>query len=147
MNSLSIFNPLFTDSVFDSLDRDNSHFGVFSPLAHANYPVVDVREKSNEYIMDIDLPGYTEKDVTIHLKERVLTIASSHEDTKEKTEASEGEQFLIRERTQRHFVRRFTLPEDIDQDKVEADFKNGVLTITIPRKELAPRRQIAIKSH
>ncbi|MFC2615649.1 MAG: Hsp20/alpha crystallin family protein [Treponema sp.] len=147
MNSLSIFNPLFADSVLDSLNHDSPHFGVFSPLANASYPTVDVRETSGAYIMDIDLPGYTEKDVTIHLKERVLTVASNHEETKEKEEKPNGEQFLIRERTQRHFVRRFTLPEDIDQDKVEASFKNGVLTVTIPRKELAPRRQIAIKSN
>lgn len=146
MNSLSIFNPLFSDSVFDSLDRDSSHFGVFSPLAHTNYPAVDVRETNTAYLMEVELPGCTEKDVTIHLKERVLTLASSHEESKEKEEKSNGEQFLIRERSQRRFVRRFTLPEDIDQDKVEAEFKNGILTVTIPRKELAPRRQIAIKS-
>jgi len=116
-------------------------------LANATYPTVDVRETSDAYIMDIDLPGYTEKDVTVHLKERVLTVASNHEETKEKEEKPNGEQFLIRERTQRRFVRRFTLPEDIDQDKVEASFKNGVLTVNIPRKEIAPRRQIAIKSN
>ena len=62
MNSLSIFNPLFADSVLDSLNHDSPHFGVFSPLANASYPTVDVRETSGAYIMDIDLPGYTEKD-------------------------------------------------------------------------------------
>ena len=144
MNSLSIFNPLFADSVFDSLNRDTPHVGVFSPLANATYPAVDVRETSEAYSMDIDLPGYTEKDVTIHLKERILTIASVHEETKD--EKPNGEQFLIRERSQRRFIRRFTLPEDIDQEKVEASFKNGVLTISIPRKEVAPRRQITINT-
>lgn len=144
MNSLSIFNPLFADNVFDSLNRDTPPVGVFSPLANATYPAVDVRETSEAYSMDIDLPGYTEKDVTIHLKERVLTVASVHEEAKE--EKPNGEQFLIRERCRRRFVRRFTLPEDIDQEKVEAAFKNGVLTVTIPRKEAAPRRQIAIKA-
>ena len=147
MNSLSIFNPLFADNVFDSLNKETSRFGVFSPLANAAYPAVDVRETSSAYLMDIDLPGYTEKDVTIHLKERVLTIASVHEENKEKEENANGEQFLIRERSQHRFVRRFTLPEDIDQEKVDAAFKNGVLTVTIPRKEAAPRRQISIKSN
>ena len=147
MNSLSIFNPSFAESMLDSLNNDNPHCGVFSPWANGIYPTVDVRETSGAYLMDIDLPGYTEKDVTIHLKERVLTVASSHEETKEKEEKPNGEQFLIRERTQRRFVRRFTLPEDIDQDKVEASFKNGVLVINIPRKEIAPRRQIAITSN
>lgn len=147
MNSLSIFNPLFADNVLDTLNRDTPHLGVFSPLANTAFPAVDVRETSNAYLMDIDLPGYTERDVTIHLKERVLTLASVHEETKEKEENSNGEQFLIRERSQHRFVRRFTLPEDIDPDKVDAAFKNGVLTVTIPRKEAAPRRQISIKSN
>ena len=49
MNSLSIFNPLFADSVFDSLNRDTPHVGVFSPLANATYPAVDVRETSEAY--------------------------------------------------------------------------------------------------
>ena len=53
MNSLSIFNPLFAESVLDSLNHDNPHCGVFSPLANANYPTVDVRETSGAYIMDI----------------------------------------------------------------------------------------------
>jgi len=144
MNTLSIFNPLFADTVLDTLNRDTPHFGVFSPLAGSTYPTVDVREKSDAYVMDIDLPGYTEKDVTIHLKERILTIASVHEETKD--EKPNGEQFLIRERSQRRFIRRFTLPEDIDQEKVEASFKNGVLTVSIPRKEVAPRRQITINT-
>lgn len=144
MNTLSIFNPLFADSLFDSLNRDTPAFGVFSPMSGTTYPIVDVREKSDAYIMDIDLPGYTEKDVSLHLKERVLTIASVHEEKKEEKE--DGEHFLIRERSCRRFVRRFTLPEDIDHDKVEAEFKNGVLTVSIPRKEAAPRRQIAIKA-
>ena len=144
MNSLSLFNPSFADSILDTLHRDTPHFGVFSPLTQSAVPAVDVRESASSYTMDIDLPGYTEKDVTIHLKERVLTVASVHEEAKE--EKPNGEQFLIRERCRRRFVRRFTLPEDIDQEKVEAAFKNGVLTVTIPRKEAAPRRQIAIKA-
>ena len=147
MNSLSLFNPSFADSILDTLHRDTPHFGVFSPLTQSAVPAVDVRESASSYTMDIDLPGYTEKDVNIHLKDRELTIASAHEDTKEKEEKTNGEQFLIRERTQSRFVRRFTLPEDIDQEKVEASFKNGVLTVTIPRKEIAPRRQIAIQTH
>ena len=144
MNALSLFNPLFTDSLLDTMQNDTPNFGVFSPLAGSQYPAVDVRESSSAYTMDIDLPGCTEKDVTIHLKDRALTVASVQEETKE--EKNSGEQFLIRERSRRRFVRRFTLPEDIDHEKVEAAFKNGVLTVTIPRREVAPRRQITIKA-
>lgn len=144
MNTLSIFNPLFAENVFDSLYRKTPEFSVSGSVSGCFYPAVDVREKSDSYIMDIDLPGYTEKDVTVHLKDRMLTLSSVQQETKEEKETDE--QFLIKERSRRHFVRRFTLPEDIDHEKVEAAFKNGILTVSIPRKEAPARRQIEIKA-
>ncbi len=147
MNTLSIFNPLFTDSLFDALDNQRtSGFGVFSPLAGTNYPAVDVRETEEAYIMDIELPGYSEHEVRADLKDRVLTI-SSEQETQDEEKAKDGntETFLIRERVHPAFVRRFTLPEDINREEVHAEFKNGILTVTIPRKEEVQQRQINIK--
>jgi len=108
--------------------------------------------------LDMDLPGRTEKDVSLELNEGVLTIASEKTETKqiedksekhdkheEKNEA-EKPQFLLRERRRTSFRRSFTLPKDIDAEGVTAGFKNGVLTVRIPRKaEVAPRKiQISI---
>ncbi len=144
MNALSLFNPTFTDDVFDVFDRG---LGLFTPVSAAGLtaPRVDVRETNEAYVMDMDLPGITEKDVEINLKDRVLSISSVKEAEKEEKK-DEGTQYLIRERRSAYFSRRFTLPEDIDAEKVEANFKNGVLTVTIPRKPESQPRQILIKT-
>jgi len=137
MNTLSLFNPAFNQDVFDLFDRN---FGTAVPS-------IDVRETNEAYVMDMDLPGRSEKDVEISLKDRILTISSLEETkTEEKKTADEGCEYLIRERRTSSFSRRFTLPADIDAGNVEANFKNGVLTITIARRPEAQARQILIKS-
>jgi HSP20 family protein len=139
MNTLSLFNPSYANDVFDIFDRG---FGT----GYAT-PSVDVRETPEAYLLDMDLPGLSENDVEISLKDRVLSISSIKEaKTEEKKKDSEGVEFLIRERRSSSFARRFTLPEDIDVERVEANFRNGVLTVTIPRRPEAQPRQIQIKS-
>ena len=101
-------------------------------------PHVDVCEKKDSYVLEMELPGYTENDVELDLKDRVLTIASKMKDAKkaekeEKKEAAETV-YLVKERRNTTFTRSFTMPEDIDQEKVTAEFKNGLLTVVIPRK-------------
>ena len=82
----------------------------------------------------------------VGLKDRVLAISSVKEAEAEEKKTDDGQEYLIRERRSSSFERRFTLPEDIDVEKVEANFKNGVLSITIPRRPEAQPRQIMIKS-
>lgn len=148
MKTLSLFNPTFASDVFDRLDQE---LGLFAPVSSACFttPRVDVRETNESYIMDMDLPGMTEKDIDLNLQDRVLTIASvkEAEKTEDKSKSADGTTWLIRERRNASFSRRFTLPEDIDPSKVDASFKNGVLTITIPRKPETQPRQITIRTN
>ncbi len=145
MNALSIFNPSFSNDVFDAFDRG---LGLFAPVSSATFtaPRVDVRETGEAYVMDMDLPGLSEKDVEINLKDRVLSISSVQEAEREDKKKDDDVEYLIRERRSASFSRRFTLPQDINPEKVEANFRNGVLTITIPRKPESQPRQIAIKT-
>lgn len=145
MNSLSLFNPAFSSDVFDALDRG---LGFFTPLSTSTreLPRVDVRETRDSYIMDFELPGLTEKDVEISLKDRVLTISSVKEAVKEEKKKEDDVQYLIRERRDVSFTRRFTLPEDINAENVNAEFKNGVLTINISRRPESQPKQIQIKT-
>ncbi len=145
MNTLSIFNPLFTDSLFNVLEKQSSGFTGLTHSVRAFYPAIDVRETAHAYSMEIDLPGYTENDVSVDIKDRVLTIASTHTEKHEEKNETEEESFLIRERVHKAFVRRFTLPEDSNREEIDAAFKNGILTVTIPRVEEAAQRQINIK--
>ncbi|MBR6342134.1 MAG: Hsp20/alpha crystallin family protein, partial [Treponema sp.] len=94
------------------------------------------------YVLDMDLPGLTEKDVDLSLKDNVLTISSTQEEKKENKKNSE---WIVHERTSSSFSRSFTLPDDVEGSKISASFKNGVLTITMPRnKALTESKKIAI---
>lgn len=140
MNELSLFNNFFGDALDAMPDFDFGH--------SAALPKVDVKENADAYTMVMDLPGMSEKDVAIELEHNELTIASHHEDKKE--EKSDGKKdegkWLIRERSASEFRRTFTLPDDVDAEKVAASFKNGVLTVNIPRKALAAPKRIAIEA-
>ncbi len=145
MNELSLLDNFFNTALEDTLP-DFTFRGSF------NTPKVDVKENKDAYTLEMDLPGRTEKDVNLELNHNVLTISSHHEETKEekssdKKNAKKDEgTWLIRERRVNEFTRRFTLPDDVDGEKVAATFKNGVLSVKIPRKSLEAPKRIAIEA-
>lgn len=141
MNSLAFFNPRFTSDLFDVIDRNLGDLVPSQASTPVVTPRVDVRETPDAYILDMDLPGFTEKDVEINLKDRVLSISSKLQEKQE--EKKEGD-WLIKERRSSCFSRRFTLPQDIDAEKVTAEFKHGVLSVDIPRKPEPQAKQITI---
>lgn len=146
MNALSLFNPNFAADVFDRIDNDLS---LFAPIQarYVTNPLVDVKETNENYIMDMELPGLNENDIELNLKDRVLTISSVKQaETKEESKVEDGT-WLIKERRSLSFNRRFTLPEDIEAQSVEATFKNGVLTVVIPKRAETQPRQISIKAN
>lgn len=137
MNELSLLDTLFGND------------GFTFPAAHNTYlaPKVDVLQKKDSYVLMMDLPGKTEEDVEITLKNDVLTIASAENEKKDDAAGEEKDIWLIRERhasPDAKFRRTFTLPKDIDTGKVSASFKNGVLSVTIGRKEEAQEQKIKI---
>ena len=141
MNELSLFNSLF-DNAFDCGMPDLT-------WKTARLPKVDVKENKDSYSLQMDLPGATEKDVDIEIDHGVMTISSvktaEKEEKNEKNEKKEEGKWLIRERTTSQFARRFTLPDDVDETKVTASFKNGVLNVTMTRKALPEPKKIAIE--
>ena len=95
----------------------------------------------------MDMPGKTDKDVDIELNQNVLTVSSKDEVKKEeKSDKKDETKWLIRERTVSSFKRSFTLPDDVDSEKLTANVKDGVLTVSMPRKALAQPKHIAITS-
>lgn len=145
MNTLSFFNPRFTSDLFDVIDRN---FASFSDEAvGTTMPRVDVAEKKEAYVLEMELPGFTENDLTIDMKDRVLTIASQKKAKPvEDGKKAEDTSFLLRERHVMSFTRSFTMPEDIDADNISAAISNGLLTITIPRRAAAQARRIALQA-
>ena len=105
-------------------------------------PRVDVQEKADAYHLEAELPGLTEKDFTVNVEHNRLTIASRQEANDEREEDG----YVIRERRSGAFRRSFTLPEDVDADAISATFKDGLLTLTVPKTAKAQARQIAVQS-
>ena len=106
-------------------------------------PVVDVVEKDQAYEVTAELPGLDENNVDVSFSDGVLSIKG---EKKEETEEKKKDQYLS-ERRYGSFQRAFRLPDGIDADKIEATFKNGVLTVSLPKTPEAVQsaRKIAIK--
>lgn len=112
-------------------------FGTFNPQ-------VDVTENDKEVKVIAELPGLTEQDVEVSLSNDVLTISGEKKHEKE----DKGENYYRMERSYGSFQRSIPLPVEVQSDKVEATFKNGVLTVTLPKSPQAAqnRKRIAIKA-
>jgi HSP20 family molecular chaperone IbpA len=103
-------------------------------------PSVDIYETENEIIILADMPGVKGKNVSIDLKENVLTLDGDIE----RLESSE-EEFLAREYQTGRYFRQFSISEQIDQSKIDAELNDGVLRLTLPKAEKAVPRKIEVK--
>ena len=140
MNDLTLFNDLF-----DNLVGDNYVLPTFAYKKQV--PKVDVKETDKNYTLEMDVPGKTDKDVEIELNNNVLTISSvkSSEREEKKDDKKSNEKWHLRERTWTQFSRSFSLPDDVDEEKISASVKNGMLTVTMPRKEAVAAKKIEIR--
>jgi len=131
-------NPFFND-VLDSLLND-SYIG--NKLV-ARVPAVNIAETENEFQIELAAPGLKKEDFKINLDKNVLTVSSE----KKSESVDEGKKFSKREYSYSSFSRSFTLPESADHSKIEADYTDGVLKLTVTKKEEAKfqSREIAIK--
>ena len=104
-------------------------------------PPVDIIETEQELILKADVPEMTEKDIAISIEKGTLTIKGERNFEKKDDTAS----YHRIERGYGSFARSFGLPETVDPEKVSAAYKNGVLTVTLPKMELAKPRTIEVK--
>jgi HSP20 family protein len=117
-----------------------------APRPPAAVPTLDVIDKENEVKLIADLPGMTEKEIDVQVTDSTLTISGEKREEIEEGD-NEGERYLS-ERRFGSFVRRIPLPEGIDKDEIDASFKNGVLTVHLPKKPEAqnPARKIEVRA-
>lgn len=104
-------------------------------------PATDLQETDSEYLIKADLPEVAKEDVKVHLQDGVLTVEGERKREKEE----DGKRFHKIEREYGKFVRRFTLPLEIDAAKVQAEFKNGVLSVHLPKTAKATPKAIEVK--
>lgn len=114
----------------------------FAGRVGAVLPAMDVRENDQHYSITVELPGARKEDVHVELAQGALTIRG--EKTSEREEKKEHCSYS--ERSYGSFSRSCRLPADADADRLEASFKDGVLSVTIPRTEEAKPRTIAVKA-
>ncbi len=113
----------------------------FDPDGRTWSPAIDIADKDDKLVLTAELPGMQKSDVKIDLQDNVLTIEGEKRYKNEENKAN----YYRCERAYGKFSRSFTLPLKIDTAAVTAEFKDGVLTITMPKTEDAKPRQIEIK--
>lgn len=127
------------DSFFDDLWEPDFTLLRF-PMVQ--FPSLDIKEADNEYTITVDAPGYTKEEINIEVKDDILTISSEHKDEKE--ENKEG--YIYKERSERSFSRSIRIPKNVNAEEVNATLDNGLLTLTIPKKEPVEPRKIKIQN-
>jgi len=116
-------------------DEDNSNV-ITSDWA----PAVDIKEENNQYLLIADIPGVDPKDIDIHMENNILTIKGER-NAELKTE-KEG--FKRIERQHGIFYRRFTMPDGVNADGIQASSNHGVLTLIIPKQDAIKPRKISV---
>ena len=122
----SLFNPLSVETNFSSEDWA---------------PAVDIKETDNDFVIHADLPGVKPDDIEVTAENGVLTIKGTRESKKEE----EKENYKRVERFSGSFMRRFTLPDSADLEKISAKTKDGVLELVIPKSEKTKPKKIDVK--
>jgi len=114
-----------------------------SEAAFGAVPAVDVTETDKAYEITAELPGMDEKNVEVKFADGVLTIKGEKQEEKEE----KRKDYYLSERNFGSFQRAFQVPDGVDADKIEASFKKGVLTVTLPKSAEAQKaaRKIAVK--
>ena len=127
-------NRFFDDSYFRPFFRnDDVSLGTWNPM-------VDIYDENDKIVIKAELPGIDKKDISIDLKDRVLTLKGERSADNEVKE----ERYYRRERTYGRFERSFTLPAGLDPEKIKADYKDGVLKIEVKKPETEKPKQITI---
>ncbi|HXF48214.1 MAG TPA: Hsp20/alpha crystallin family protein [Verrucomicrobiae bacterium] len=123
----------------DRLFSDFINRGIFR-LSDEWAPMVDVAETKDEVIVRAEVPGMTKEDISVTLQDNVLTLRGE----KKQEKVENGTTYHRMERSYGNFVRSFTLPTVVREDKTKATYKDGVLTITLPKAEEVKPKEISI---
>lgn len=133
----SLLDRFFDGEMFDWTNRNFSN-------TNTTLPSVNIKENADAFTVEVAAPGFDKGDFKLELNHNTLTISS---DKKVEKETKEGEFFTKREYSYQSFTRSFTLPQIADGERIGASYENGILSVSIPKKEEAkpkPARTIEI---
>lgn len=137
---LNLFGETF-HKLFDDTAKTLSGFGI-EDLGDGSWaPRVDIYETEDSYVVRADLPGIKKEDIEIDLKDNTLAVRGE----KKFDGKSDKDNYVRVERKYGKFVRTFRLSDNVDRGKIKANYKDGVLEITIPKREEAATKQIKVE--
>lgn len=116
--------------MFDDFGR-----GFFAPPEHRKHIRTDIRDEGDKYVMEAELPGFSKEDISIDLTDDMLTLSAAHKN--ESDEKDQNGRYIRRERSFGSYQRSFDL-SGIDADAVTAEYRSGVLTLNLPKKQQEP---------
>ena len=124
--------------------NDNNSLDSFfdSFFMTGKFPPVDIYETPKEYVIKAELAGYDEGRINLYVEKHVLHIASGE---KEEEHEDKNRKYFMKERTVRSFERSFTLPEDASEENLSATYKQGILTVTVPKMPKAEPKKIEVR--
>lgn len=132
-----LFDRFFEGDLFDWTNRNYSN-------TNTTLPSVNIKESPEEFQVEVAAPGFSRDEFKIEVNNNVLTVSS---EKKVENETKENENFTRREFSYQSFCRSFTLPSIVNNEAIAAKYDNGILTVSIPKREEAkpkPARQIEI---
>lgn len=134
MESLRAFDPF---RMIRELMGSDPFASMLSPTSATFVPDTEIKETKDSYVVNIDLPGVREQDLEVSVTGNRLTVSGKREEE----ERSEEDRFFAYERSYGAFNRSFVMPEAADLDRLDAELRDGVLRISVPKKaEMQPRR-------
>ena len=133
----SILNDM--DKMISNVFENDWNFPVRSKTNWS--PPVDVKETDDSFTLTTDIPGLTKKEVNVNVSDGIVSISGERKFENEK----ESDNYHYRERQYGSFLRTFNLPETVNEEKITANFKNGILSIELPKQEVALPKERQIK--
>jgi HSP20 family protein len=124
----------------DSWDNWFRSFFNDFPKTGSNVPDVDIKENEKGYVIEVELPGLSEKDIEVKVEGNLLTLSSKKNEKKEEKK----DDYILRERRSFEFSRSFVIPDNVDGEKISAEFNNGLLSLNVPKTEKAKPKLLEI---
>ncbi len=144
MNIVKYAPKTYVDRFFDT-DRFLNDFWPWAPVegqrGFGEDLKVNIVENEDNYTLMAEVPGIKEKDIDLEIKDGLLTLKGHTDESHEKEE----NQYRMREFSRRSFERSFRIGEGVDQDKISAKLENGVLTVSLPKKEEAKPKTVKVE--
>ena len=129
----TLFDDFFSRDIFDWTDRNYSALG-------SSLPSVNLKETDTKLEIELAAPGMKKEDFKVEIDNNILAISS--EKREEKEEKNKNEDYVRKEFNYQSFYRSFSLPDYVDENKVDANYKDGILHVTVSKKEGAKKKAL-----